>query len=60
LTARFILKINIRKLLAGMVADDKTCGLFLNSPWRREAAGGHGLKDQIFDLHQQENGDGFP
>ena len=26
---------------------------------RREAAGGHGLKDQIFDLHQQENGDGF-
>ena len=24
-----------------------------------EAACGHGLKDQIFDLHQQENGDGF-
>jgi hypothetical protein len=46
--------------LASSLLSSLACGLFLNSPWRREAAGGHGLKDQIFDLHQQENGDGFP
>jgi hypothetical protein len=44
----------MRKRLPVMVADDKAGVLFLDGPRRREAAGGHGLKDQFFDLIQQE------
>ena len=39
---RFILEIDIPKRLSGVIAHDKTRGLFLNAIRRREAAGGHG------------------
>jgi len=39
-----------------LVNDDKAGILFLGGPRRREAAGGHGLKDQRFDLTNKKNG----
>ena len=39
--ARLILEINIRERLFAVIADDQTCGLYLDGPGRREAAGGH-------------------
>jgi hypothetical protein len=39
--AGLILEIDIRKRLSAMIAHDKTCGLLLDGPGRREAAGRH-------------------